>query len=421
MKILFLAPQPFFQERGTPIAVKLALEALSSRLPELTGRTPEIDLLAYDEGDEVSIPGVRVHRIPTPKFLKGIRPGISCKKLALDIIFLGVALRFLWSNRNNQYNVVHAVEESVFIAWLAKFLFKTPYVYDMDSSLALQLTEKWWLLTPLSLIFSGLERLVIRGASAVAPVCDALEALAQQHGAAHTVMLRDVSLLPNAATGNAHSEIEESHPYSLKKELSLDEATPIVIYVGNLESYQGIDLLLETFRLACSHPSAPVLVVVGGDTRSIEFYTQRSIELGCATQVVFLGPRPVSTLKQLLSCADIVVSPRVKGNNTPMKIYSYLHSGKALLATKLPTHTQVLDPTVCVLADANPKAFAEGMLLLLSDPGLREEIGQRAFHRAEKLYTISAFQSQLLALYSRLGSEVLRSKTPGAIAVNEGV
>lgn len=421
MKILFLAPQPFFQERGTPIAVKLALEALSARLPELTGRPPEIDLLAYDEGDEVAIPGVKIHRIPTPQFLKGIRPGISCKKLVLDLIFLVVALKFLWVNRRNQYDVVHAVEESVFIAWLAKFLFKTPYVYDMDSSLAMQLTEKWWWFTPLSKCFSALERLVVRGASAVAPVCDALEALALQHGAAHTVMLRDVSLLPNAAEGtnSSHNGANRSSS-ALREELSIATETPVIIYVGNLESYQGIDLLLESFRLACSHPSTPMLVIVGGDKHSISHYQQRCVELGCASQVRFLGPRPVSTLKQLLSSSDIVVSPRVKGNNTPMKVYSYLHSGRALLATKLPTHTQVLDSSVSVLADANPQSFAEGMLLLLSDPGLRSEIGRSAFNRAEKLYTIPAFEAQLLSLYGRLGSHVLKISPPNALALNEG-
>ena len=44
-----------------------------------------------------------------------------------------------------------------------------------------------------------------------------------------------------------------------------------------------------------------------------------------------------------LLAADVLVSPRLKGLNTPMKIYSYLDSGSAVLATRLRTHTQVLD------------------------------------------------------------------------------
>ena len=42
-----------------------------------------------------------------------------------------------------KYNLVHAVEESVFMALLLKLLFQIPYLYDMDSSLAQQMVEKY--------------------------------------------------------------------------------------------------------------------------------------------------------------------------------------------------------------------------------------------------------------------------------------
>ena len=38
-----------------------------------------------------------------------------------------------------------------------------------------------------------------------------------------------------------------------------------MMYVGNLESYQGIDLLLESFALACKKTERLDLVVIGGD------------------------------------------------------------------------------------------------------------------------------------------------------------
>ena len=54
---------------------------------------------------------------------------------------------------------------------------------------------------------------------------------------------------------------------------------------------------------------------------------------------------------RLLGEADVLVSPRLKGLNTPMKIYSYLDSGTAVLATRLRTHTQVLDDRTAYLVD----------------------------------------------------------------------
>ena len=45
----------------------------------------------------------------------------------------------------------------------------------------------------------------------------------------------------------------------------------------------------------------------------------------------------------------MLVSPRIRGTNTPLKIYSYLRSGKPIVATDLLTHTQVLSPEVARL------------------------------------------------------------------------
>ncbi len=397
MKILVLAPQPFYQERGTPIAVRLVLETLSAKLASRSGERPQIDLLAYDEGSDLEIAGVRIIRTRSPRFLRGVRPGISLKKLLCDVFFTFSAFSLLWRARKEQYAVVHAVEEAVFIAWLAKKIFGTPYLYDMDSSLSMQLTEKWRIFRPLLPLLSFLEGVAVRGSSAVAPVCDALQLIAERHGSPHTVMLRDVSLLPEGESPRIGASQLFGSP--------VEDGRPVVLYVGNLERYQGIDLLLESFALIAEHHTRPQLVVIGGTESSIEAYARKALGLGCRESVAFLGPRPVADLKSFLQHAEILVSPRIKGNNTPMKVYSYLHSGTALVATDLPTHSQVLDGEIAVLAAAAPNEFAAGIRTLLDSPELRAAIGARARQRAENLYTVPAFETQLLALYTRLGGQ----------------
>jgi hypothetical protein len=126
VKILLLAPHPFYQARGTPIAVRTVLEFLSER-----GDT--VDVLTYAEGSEVSIPNCTVHRIPRVPGLQGIRPGFSVKKVLSDILMVGSCLRLV---RRTRYDLIHAVEESAFIAAAMRALTGVPYVYDMDSSLA---------------------------------------------------------------------------------------------------------------------------------------------------------------------------------------------------------------------------------------------------------------------------------------------
>ena len=109
----------------------------------------------------------------------------------------------------------------------------------------------------------------------------------------------------------------------------------MAMYVGNLEPYQGIDLLLEGF--ATRSPGCPQakLVIVGGrdaDDRALS----RPAPSGSGIDGLGRLRRastPRHRCRGLLRQADVLVSPRLKGLNTPMKIYSYLDSGSAVLAT----------------------------------------------------------------------------------------
>ena len=392
MRLLFLSPQPFFQERGTPIAVRLALEVLTERIGQ--GQIERLDLLCYGEGQVVSVPGVNIVRIYQPNFLRGIGPGVSLKKLLCDVIFLFTALGLVWRSRKTQYDLVHAVEESVFIAWLIKSIWKIPYIYDMDSSLAMQLTEKWYVLRPLQPIFNALERLAVRGSRAVVPVCDALAAIAERHGSKFTSVLSDISLLK--------PQIESSN-FVVKAELKLAAQAHIVMYIGNLEPYQGIDLLLEAFAISCAREASAHLVIVGGQAQHIAAYARKVSASGIESRVHFLGARPVDQLDRYIMQADILVSPRVRGNNTPMKVYSYLHSGRAILATKLFTHTQVLTPELAELCEPDAQSIAAGLLKLLGDPAYRETLGSTARRFAEEHFTFEVFRRKLHSIYERIG------------------
>jgi len=396
MKILFLAPQPFFQERGTPIAVRLALSVLSQR------NTESVTLLSYHEGASVPLDRVDHRRIVIPRLLQGwiraVGPGISIKKLVCDLLFLLSSLRLVAAakRQGTPFQLVHAVEESVFIAYLIKLLWRIPYIYDMDSSLAMQLTEKWPVLSPLRFLLERLERLAVRGSIAVVPVCDSLAAIAHAHGSPDTHILRDISLLdlPSDSPGSTIDEVD------LRSECGAREGEVLALYIGNLEPYQGINLLIDSAARIAN--LAFRIVVIGGAPDHITVLRERVATLALADRVTLLGPRPVSLLSTYLAQSDILVSPRIRGNNTPMKIYSYLHAGRAILATDLATHNQVLDSEVSILTAPDPDAFAAGMRKLIIDPELRERLGQRSRERAQSQYTFPVFAQSLNELYDRV-------------------
>lgn len=183
----------------------------------------------------------------------------------------------------------------------------------------------------------------------------------------------------------------------------------VTMYVGNLEMYQGIDLLLESFALVLLTISQCDLVIVGGQVQDIQKYQNKACQLGVDRKVHFLGPKPVTQLAQYLSRADILVSPRIKGTNTPMKIYSYLQSGKPILATNLPTHTQLLTSQIAMLAEPSPEAFSRAMIRLIGDEKLRMELGLCGKKLVEEKFSFTVFREKLNSLYDWLTTEIDQS------------
>jgi SAM-dependent methyltransferase len=78
----------------------------------------------------------------------------------------------------------------------------------------------------------------------------------------------------------------------------------------------------------------------------------------------------------LLDAADVLVSPRSRGTNTPLKIYQYLRSGpRHRRDVRLLTHTQVLDDSVSILTPATADGFAAG--ILRAGPSRRDRASRR--------------------------------------------
>jgi glycosyltransferase involved in cell wall biosynthesis len=382
MNILLLAPQPFFQARGTPIAVRMVLEFLSSR-------GHRVDVLTYPEGSDVDIPGCRIVRIPRVPGVRNIRPGFSFQKVVCDAVMLVSCARRL---RRSRYDLVHAVEESAFIAAALQPFTGVPYVYDMDSSLVEQLVDRYPLLKPVAPLLRRFEALAVRRSAGVLTVCAALQEIARAHGPNTPVgRVEDTTLL---APGNGTNGARHLPPETV--------GAPVAMYVGNLERYQGIDLLLEGFQHTLAQMQQARLVIVGGQKDDIDRYGQRASALGIGQSVHFLGPKPVSELADLLREADVLVSPRLKGTNTPMKIYSYLDSGTAILATRLRTHTQVLDERTAYLVDPEPMALGTGLATLLKDDSLREGLAARAKDHVRREFTPEAAARKLEAFYAMI-------------------
>ena len=176
----------------------------------------------------------------------------------------------------------------------------------------------------------------------------------------------------------------------------------MIMYVGNLESYQGIGLLIDAFRLVAERNEEAHLVIIGGNDAHIEQYRAQAADQGISERVHFAGPRPLEDLGAYLRQADILVSPRIRGTNTPMKIYSYLDSGRPVVATRKRTHTQVLDDDIAMLAEPSPEGMADAMHRLIRDEDLRDRLAESAQERVAEEYSPEAFRRKLTEFYETI-------------------
>jgi len=383
MRVLLLAPQPFYQERGTPIAVRMLAQTLCQ-----AGH--RVDLLTYHLGDNVFVPGLQIFRIPGPQFIRQIPIGFSAAKLLCDCFLFASLIRHLFKN---QYDVIHAGEESVYLALMTRFLHRARVVYDMDSSMPDQLLEKWSKLSFLARPLYFMERVAIKKSDVVLPVCQQLADRAYKiKNKDKVVLLEDFPL---------SLEEKSAEPIDQIRAL-LGIKGVFALYVGNLEVYQGIDLLLAGFAEIEKGVDLH-LVLIGGSDIDIKFYQDRVNDLGVSDRVHLLGPRPVSQLGDYLVQADILVSPRLKGINTPMKIFSYLDSGKSIIATNISSHTQVLDSSCALLVDSKPAAMARGLSQLATDAVLRQTMGQAGQSLSTSRYSFARFQTTVNDLYQPSG------------------
>jgi len=369
MKILMLAPEPFFQPRGTPISVYFRLKALS----DLGHRT---DLLTYPLGGDVPMEGLTIRRVANPLHIRAIKIGPSLAKLPFDALLLARAFVSLIAAR---YDLIFSHEEAGWFGAVLGKLFHTPHVYDMHSSLPQQLENFDFSKSKLlKAVFLRLEKLVLKNSGAVIVICRDLLDYVQKRGFGGKALL-----LENFIDFNDFGDGAPSAQAVAKRRTEIaPHGEKIVLYAGNFEPYQGIPLLVEAFARV---RTGAVLLIVGGSKPEHDAMRAKARELGIRDRVVFVEKVPPQQVPLYIGLCDVLVSPRTSGTNTPLKIYSFLKSGKPLVATNLWTHTQVLDDTISVLAAPDPRAFAEGMAFALDSEEARAR-ARKAARLAEREY-----------------------------------
>ena len=336
-RILLVTPQPFYEDRGTPIAVRYVAQALS----ELGAY---VDILAFPVGRSVRIPRVNIIRCANPLRLKQVPIGFSWRKIVLDAS-LWQAFRQLVNS--GKYHIVHAVEDAAYMAAAICPPAGQPFIYDMASAIPVELKRNALFASRLiQRLLSAAEKRVISAASRV--VCSS--------GLAGYVS----DQVPEARVREwqypAYAErVDGYRALELRRELGIRTNQRVILYSGNFAAYQGIELLLQAFQRARKTRPELALVCVGATNKE---FAERS-EASAADGQVFVLPRqPRRQIPVYMELADFLVLPRVAADNVPLKLFDYMASGTPIIATRGPAHEPLLDESRAFMSEPTVEALS---------------------------------------------------------------
>jgi glycosyltransferase involved in cell wall biosynthesis len=388
MKILMLAPQPFFEPRGTPISVYQRLKALAA-----LGH--QIDLVTYHIGEDIDIPGVTIMRAPRLPFIHEVKVGPSLAKFFLDVM---LSLRALGAMITSRYDVIHSHEEAAYLAMVLRAFFGTRHIYDMHSSLPNQLrafehTNRSWLVA----IFGRLERMALRTSDAIITIGqDLLEHIQDIAPEARVYVIENQPVHANGV------ERDEGRISSLRARLDLDGHFPVV-YTGNMEPYQGMQTLIACAESLRERGLDVVFILVGGKPGQVETLWQQIQSRQLDRMFRLVGTLPPERAAEYLAIGEVLVSPRIEGMSVPLKIYSYLQSGKPVLATRIAAHTKVLSDKTALLVEPQAVGLADGIQRLMQDPDLRRSLGKAAEDFSRSQHDPQSYIAKVEKAYARLG------------------
>jgi glycosyltransferase involved in cell wall biosynthesis len=298
------------------------------------------------------------------------------------------------------YDVIHSHEEGGLIGVILSAALRIPHLYDMHSSLPQQLTNfAFSRSASIRQVFLAMERLMIRRSRVVIVICPALEdAVREIDPHARVVLIEN-------APGSGGEQATLAEAGAVRAVFGLAADTPVVLYTGTFEAYQGLDLLFAAMARVRERRPDVRLLLAGGKADQVAWAKKQAAAAGIEPITIFAGERPAAEIPAYLLASDVLVSPRSRGTNTPLKIYQYLRSGKPIVATRLLTHTQVLDDDTAILTGTSPTEFAGGILAALANVVKAAAIGQRARQLAETKYSYEAYLEKTRRACQELGAD----------------
>jgi glycosyltransferase involved in cell wall biosynthesis len=386
-RVLMVAPTPYFSDRGCHVQIYEV-----ARSQQLNGN--DVQIVTYHLGNDIG--DIVTHRIPPIPWYRKRSAGPSWHKLYLDLLLMA---RTFQVARRYRPDVIHAhLHEGAAIAWPVARALGVPLVLDLQGSLAGEMVNHGF----------------IRPDGALFKLARAVEERIHGHVDAMLMWTYISESLQGLFSFDQQRvfpvdygvDLTAFRPYpkqslgDLYAKLGLPRERKVVVYLGVMSAYQGVDLLLESVPAVLQACPEAHFLVMGYPNE--DRYREQAARLGIAGNVTIPGRIDYTQAARYLSLGDVAVSAkmtRMEGNG---KLLNYLACGLPSVAFDLPGNIATLGEMGSFAPAGDGAALAGQIVRLLRDDALRAEIGRGSRALAESRYSWQAIGRSIDAMYDEL-------------------
>jgi len=386
LKVLMIAPTPFFADRGCHVKILEEINTLSKRNIKIT-------LVTYHIGRDIE--GINTHRIINIPWYKKLDAGPSIHKYYLDLLLAAKALKVALKVKPD---IIHAhLHEGVFVGRIVQFFIRKPLVADYQGSMIGEMLDHGFVKKgSLSYKFNRwLENTVNKWPQQI--IFSSSQAKEFFLNNFNVDVRKVISFTEGTNTDDFHPGYDVNN---LRDELKLPSGKKIVIYLGVLTKYQGIDILISSVRsIREKYPDVHFLIV---GYPNVKYYKNMAKELNISSSITFTGKVSHQDAPKYLCLGDIGVSLKLSQTEANGKLFGYMAVGLPCVVFDTKTNKEILGDTGIYAKYNDRDSFIQKLIYLLQNEKALKKYGQLSRKRVLDNYTWDKTFSNFIPIYKQL-------------------
>lgn len=384
LRVLMIAPTPYFADRGCHVRIYEEARALTS-----LGH--KVCIVTYHLGRDM--PGVRVVRIPNIPWYNKLEAGPSWHKPYLDIILLVKAIAEVRSFRPH---LIHAhLHEGALVGSIIKRLFSIPLLFDYQGSLSGESLNHGFLddKSPLMRLFRYGERFIDHLADLIITSSDkGRQELVQEWNI-------DSEKVINLIDG-VDTEVFRPFPKSkARAELGISQEVKLVVYLGLFNQYQGVDLLLEAIAIVKAKDPEIRFLLMGFPENE---YKRKALEIGVDGIITFTGRVSYERAPLFLSAGDLAVSPKLAKTEANGKLFNYMACALPTVVFDNEINREILGDEGIYVEHSDVMSLADAIIATMNNKERMNTLSVRVRDRAIEHHSWQARALKLCSIYHKL-------------------